>query len=104
MFAWESVKRGENNFLDEGRNTEEVCCPRENTGMFEAMKELGSTKGVFCGHDHVNFSIIDYQGIKLAYGLKSSNYIYHDNDKLGGRLITIQANGNFTSKLIHESY
>lgn len=104
LFAWELVQKGEANFLDEGKNNEEVCCPNENTGLFDAMKELNSTKGVFCGHDHVNYSIINYQGIKLAYGLKSSNYIYHDEDKLGGRLISLQNNGDFSSKLIKQSY
>lgn len=104
LFAYEQVARGENKFLDEGKFDEGVCCPRENTELFDVMKELESTKGVFVGHDHVNNGIINYQGIKLAYGLKSSNYIYHDNEWLGGRLISLKADGDFDSKLIKQSY
>ena len=104
LFAYEAVQRGEANFLDEGRDTEGICCPRENTGLFDVMLELQSTKGVFCGHDHVNHSCIDYKGIKLAYGLKSSDFIYHDKGWLGGRLISLKPNGDFNSKLIHQDY
>lgn len=37
--------------------------------MFETMLELGSTQGVFCGHDHLNNFSLDYKGIRLTYGM-----------------------------------
>ena len=42
------------------------------------MLELGSTKGVFCGHDHVNNAIVKYKGINLVYGM-SIDYLAYPN-------------------------
>lgn len=36
--------------------------------LFETIVELGSTKGVFFGHDHLNSMRFTYQGVLLAYG------------------------------------
>lgn len=46
--------------------------------LFETMLELGSTKGVFCGHDHVNNAIVKYKGINLVYGM-SIDYLAYPN-------------------------
>ena len=46
--------------------------------LFETMLELGSTKGVFCGHDHVNNAIVKYKGINLVYGM-SIDYLAYSN-------------------------
>lgn len=50
-----------------------ICCiPNENyASLFPAMKEVGNIQGVFCGHDHMNDYIGEYEGIVLAYGRKS---------------------------------
>ncbi len=64
-----------------GLQREPVCCAEYNSGLFEVMKELGSTKDVYCGHDHVNDYSIVYQGIGLHY-LQASGYAtYGWNDK-----------------------
>lgn len=101
LSAAQAVNRGELHYEEEDDVCgETVCCPRINTGLFDVMKELGSTKGCFVGHDHVNdFSVI-YDGIMLAYGVKSSHDIYHRDDMLGGRLISLKDNNTFTSKKI----
>lgn len=39
-----------------GSHNEKCCVPKENTGMFDAILEKGSTKAIFCGHDHANNS------------------------------------------------
>ena len=44
---------------------------------------------MFCGHDHINNSVIDYEGVILGYGVKSTWEIYHDDDILGYCLITL---------------
>ena len=75
-----------------GTFNEEVDGAHKNTGFFAKAKELGSTKAIFCGHDHVNNCCIDYQGIKLAYGLKSSRNDYHNEDLLGATIITLTSN------------
>jgi hypothetical protein len=72
-----------------GDNRETVCCPKFNSGMFQRAKNLGSTKGFFVGHDHVNNSILTYEGILLTYGLKTGATSYSDADRIGGTLITI---------------
>lgn len=46
--------------------------------FFETMLELGSTKGTFCGHDHVNNATIEYKGIRLTYGM-SIDYLAYTN-------------------------
>ena len=51
--------------------------------MFEKIVELGSTKGMFWGHDHINNLSIEYKGIRMTYG-KSIDYLaYAGISKLG---------------------
>lgn len=66
-----------------GLQREPVCCAEYNSGLFEVMKALGSTKDVYCGHDHINDYSIQYQGIGLHY-LQASGYAtYGWNDVTG---------------------
>lgn len=74
-----------------GENRENVCCPPVNSGFFARAKALGSTTAFVAGHDHVNSSVLQYEGITLAYGLKATRGNYHDNDMLGSSVITISA-------------
>lgn len=67
--------------------------------LFEAMLETGSTKAVFCGHDHYNNFSIDYKGIRLTYGM-SVDYlaypgIYKKGSQRGCTLITFAPDGSF---------
>lgn len=41
------------------------------SGFLDKCKELGSTKYVFCGHDHENDASITVDGITYTYGLKT---------------------------------
>ena len=50
-----------------GGQYESVGCSRINSGMFDLIRELGSTQAVFAGHDHVNDFCAEYQGVKLVY-------------------------------------
>ena len=67
--------------------------------IFETMKELGSTKGIFCGHDHVNNFSIEYQGIRLTYGLSIDYLAYSKIHTLGSQrgctVITVKPDGTF---------
>lgn len=76
-----------------GEKREQVCCPMVNTGLFAVMQELGSTKNVVVGHDHVNSYSVLYEGIRLTYGLKTGDRCYADHDLNGGTVITITGNG-----------
>ncbi len=45
-----------------------VYCSEYPDALFETVLELGSTKGIFFGHDHLNSLHLTYQGVLLAYG------------------------------------
>lgn len=61
------------------------------SGFFDKCKELGSTKYIFCGHDHENNASITYDGITMTYGLKTgpSPVPWNFAKETGGTLITI---------------
>ena len=46
--------------------------------------------GIFAGHEHLNDASVFYEGVRLTYGLKSSEYDSFRFDKLGGTLITLE--------------
>ena len=71
---------------------DKVCASDTPSKLFDTAKELGSTKGFFCGHDHYNNMSLEYQGIRLTYGM-SIDYlvmpgIARDTKQRGATLIT----------------
>lgn len=86
-----------------GRVHETSGSAKISTGFFEKIKEVGSTKTVVCGHDHINDSAIYYEGVLLAYGVKTGKECYWENDGSmnGGTQITIGQNGKATLKQIY---
>ena len=68
---------------------EDCCPPDENSDFFKKITELGHTKAMFFGHDHINTFESDYQGVKFCYGIKSTDRIYYDEDLLGYQTITL---------------
>jgi len=87
-----------------GSNEEEmidkVCCSDYPSKLFDMMKDLESTKAVFCGHDHYNNISLEYQGIRLTYGM-SIDYlampgIEKSDKQRGGTLITIKADSTYS--------
>lgn len=76
-----------------------VNCSKYPSKLFSTMKKLGSTTGVFCGHDHYNNISLEYQGIRLTYGM-SIDYlampgIARRNKQRGGELITLHRDGSW---------
>ena len=61
--------------------------------FFSILKETGTAKYVFCGHDHLNNFSILYQGIRLTYSMKigaaSGNFFMFN----GGTQITVGNRG-----------
>lgn len=49
-----------------------VTVPLENSGLFDAVLQEGTTKAVFCGHDHLNDFFGPWKGIWLYYGRSAS--------------------------------
>lgn len=69
-----------------------ICASDYPSKLFDTAVELGSTKGFFCGHDHYNNMSLEYQGIRLTYGM-SIDYlvmpgIARDTKQRGATLIT----------------
>ncbi len=79
--AWEEYKANgntENVKYISGEHREETCSSPVSDNFFETVLELGSTKAIFCGHDHVNNGVIEYKGVKLVYGM-SIDYLAYVN-------------------------
>ena len=94
------------NFLY-GEKLENVCATEFESGLFDCLKEMGSTTAVFCGHDHLNTFGVELDGILLSYMQPSgygsytaeSRLGYEEKDWLQGyMLLTIQQNGEFANE------
>ena len=92
-------------FGDNGEKMiDKVCCSDSPSSLFDRMVELGSTKAVFCGHDHYNNMSLEYRGIRLTYGM-SIDYlampgIEDDTEQRGAELITLHRNGSWDLRQI----
>lgn len=96
MTAYEEAK-GTENRLWGCRFLNEDGTPVVDDMMFEKMVELGSTKGCFAGHDHMNNFSVMKDGIRLTYGLSGDHNIYLTPFR-GGILINIKNDGSFTTQ------
>lgn len=84
-------------------DNEKVCCGVGDDNLFETALELGSTKGMFCGHDHVNNASLDYKGIRLTYSMSIDYLAYIGIDKEGAQrgctVITLSKDGDLSVSL-----
>lgn len=86
-------------------NDEKVCCGVNSENFFETVVELGSTKAVFAGHDHINNAILNYKGIDLVFGMSIDYLAYIDpvtNDigyQRGCTVINVEADGDYSVSL-----
>lgn len=74
-----------------GLRGENVCCPSNNTGLYDALAEDRSSIGLFFGHDHKNDfcgSFSENPNLLLCYGRKSG-YGYYNPDHHGARVIDL---------------
>ncbi len=73
-----------------GNKLENVCCPKQNSGMFSSMLEVGVMKGIFAGHDHINDYHGNLHGIELFYGRGSGHNTYSTKGYIhGARVIEL---------------
>ena len=79
-----------------GSIDEWICSPEGDNGFFDVCKELGSTKNMIAGHDHVNNLSLEYEGIRLSYSLKCGPGCYWDEAKNGCSTLTIGSDGHAT--------
>lgn len=66
-----------------GEKLEGVCASAFDSGMFDALKEGGTTKTAFFGHDHLNTFALEKDGILLAYLQPSGYGSYTAESRLG---------------------
>ena len=83
---------------------DKICCSDHPSSFFDRAEMLGSTKGMFCGHDHYNNLSVTYRGIQLTYGM-SIDYlampdIAEDTAQRGGTLITLDKDSKFKVKQV----
>ena len=65
--------------------------------LFETVVELGSTKAIFFGHDHLNSLRLNYRGVLLAYGysIDFSAYAGSTGYQRGCTILTALPDGGF---------
>ena len=107
QYAWDAAWDAEKEEWREGYDAfgakgEEVVCDRDENdnpvdyGLFAKVKEIGTTKDIICGHDHVNNFSIVYEDVRLTYGLRLGLGAYFDLDSMGVTLLTVDDEGNTT--------
>jgi len=72
---------------------EGICSYPADEGAFAAILEMGSTKHILAGHDHINNFVIPYKGVKFIYGLKAGPGCYWNPALNGGTCFRITADG-----------
>lgn len=87
-----------------GLNREGICSPYYNSGLFDKITELKSTKDVIVGHDHVNNTSIVYKDVRLTYGLKTGNGCYWDESGEVSGCTMIAINGEGVTSTEHKYY
>ena len=78
----------------DGERREGVAYVYEDAGIFNRALELGSTRAMVYGHNHRNNFIVDYCGIKLCFGIKSTRAAYHDRDMIGGNVYVLKSDNS----------
>ena len=74
--AWDSENQcWKDGFKAYGESNESICYDNGpdgpvRAGFFDMIKASGTTKYVFCGHEHLNNFSVEYEGIRLTYCLK----------------------------------
>ncbi len=89
-----------------GESEPYVYCSNDEEEMFETMLELGSTKAMFYGHDHLNNIVLNYKGITLSYGYSIDYFAYAGIDKIGSQrgCTVINCAPDTKFEIIHENY
>ena len=93
--AWNLYKQGSNQvkYFFGTKDRWRICDPEIPGKMFDALVKMGSTKGVFCGHDHTNTFSVEYKGIRLTYGMSIDYTAYvgikYQTEQRGGTILDI---------------
>ena len=72
---------------------EPISAYPEDEGAMDLICELGHTKNVIGGHDHINNWVVTYRGVRLIFGTKTGIGSYHEPEINGGTVISVDENG-----------
>lgn len=89
-----------------GMLREPICSPYYNSGMFEKIIELNSTKNVICGHEHKNNFSVLYRGGRLTYATKTGDGHdwVEDGSVCGGTVLEFDETEKLTVSPIYLNY
>lgn len=88
----------QNPSIGTGEIREPVCSQSTQVQFFDKVLELGTTKTMIFGHDHVNNARIKYKGVDFCYGSKTGFSSYDDHDMAGGVIYTLSSNGQYCAQ------
>lgn len=83
-----------------GAQNEGICSCDIDDGMLDAILEMGTTKTILAGHDHVNNWMYSYCGVNFMYALKTGAGCYWDPSLNGGTVFRVTSSG--ISDVYHE--
>ena len=113
--GWEKCYRGEEGATYHlgfvGEKDQYFGYPKQKEGNFiKRMVELGSLKGFFVGHDHLNTLSIEYLGMRMTYGMSIDYLAYvaalgqiptaKCKAQRGGTTVDIFPDGTFEIKML----
>ena len=83
-----------------------VYCSEYEDNLFETVLELGSTKAMFYGHDHLNNFVLEYKGVTLSYGYSVDYSAYAGIAKKGYQrgCAVITCSPDTSLSITHENY
>ena len=83
--------------VGQGEFREGVLFGYENNGAYGKLREANIV-AFFCGHDHINYGDFIYNAASsdlsdraiFSYGVKGTNQLYHDEDMIGYKTVTLK--------------
>lgn len=86
-------------FGEIGEADEAISSSDYENNLFKAAVDLQSTKAMFVGRDYYNTISLEYQGIRLTYGMSIDYLVMPDitesTYQRGATLITVQEDSSF---------
>ncbi len=77
---------------------EPISAYPEDEGAFDLICELGSTKNILCGHNHVNNWVVKHKGVRFIFGTKTGSGSYWEPEINGGTVLRINEKGVISVK------
>ena len=87
-----------------GFSNPDSSAPKYNSGLFDKIVDLGSTKAIIVSHDHTYNSRILYKGVYLCYGINSTDRVIKDDNMIGGQVIVIHDDHSLSFEHIYHTY